>query len=134
MKSENRNLKDQNHLLLIEINKLRTTNKKYKNIDQVQRLELQQLQEECQAQRRRADELKDMVMTRMNALEEKVQDNSCSEKDSFLEILELSKELNLWVYFFVIYLFFHLYSLLDILSIWLICCLFEKKHEKSEKS
>jgi len=43
LKSENRNLKDQNQLLLIEINKLRTTNKKYKNIDQVQRLELQQL-------------------------------------------------------------------------------------------
>ena len=55
LKSENRNLKDQNHLLLVEINKLRTTNKKYKNIDQVQRLELQQLEEECQAQRRRAD-------------------------------------------------------------------------------
>ena len=95
MKSENRNLKDQNHLLLIEINKLRTTNKKYKSIDQVQRLELQQLQEECHAQKRRADELKDMVLNRMNALEEKVQDNSCSDKDSFLEILELSKDLNI---------------------------------------
>jgi len=36
-----------------------------------------------------------MVLNRMNALEEKVQDSSSSEKDSFLEILELSKDLNL---------------------------------------
>ena len=54
LKSENKNLQEQNNLLLLEINKLRTTNKKYKNIDQMQRLELQQLQEECEAQKRRA--------------------------------------------------------------------------------
>ena len=34
----------------------------------VQKVEIQQLKEECQAQRNRADEMKEMIMTRMGEL------------------------------------------------------------------
>ena len=38
LKSENLNLKEQNNLLLIEVNRLRANNKKYKDIDRLQRI------------------------------------------------------------------------------------------------
>lgn len=91
---ENGNLKEQNNLMLLEINKLRLSNHKYKKIDKLQRLEVQGAKEECEAQRRRAEELKDIVMSRMAALEDKVKESCPADKSSFMEMLEFSQEIH----------------------------------------
>jgi hypothetical protein len=56
---------------------------------------LQQLKEECEAERRRADELKEIVMARMIVLEDRMKDGYSLDKSSFLEeMLEFSKDFN----------------------------------------
>ena len=88
-------MKEQNNLLLGEIGRLREANKKYRKVEAMQRVEIEQLREECGAQRGRADELRDLILSRMGELEERVRENCPSEMGSFLEILEMSRDMSL---------------------------------------
>ena len=63
---------------------MKDTNQKMVMRDKVHRLKIQQLQEEKEAEHRRAEELKELVLTRLAALEEKIQGSTVEEKNSFL--------------------------------------------------
>ena len=47
------------------------SNKKYKESCLSQRIELQALREECEAHQKRADEMKELIMSRLVTLEQK---------------------------------------------------------------
>lgn len=75
LKGENENLKKRNEMLLSEIYKLKSANKKYKEACLSQKIELQAVREQCEAQKRRADEMKEIIMNRLMSLEAKVIEN-----------------------------------------------------------
>ena len=97
LKHENANLKGQNDLLLHEVQRLKATARKYKEKYQQQQLELEEAREECEAQKRRADEMKEIVMGRLAALEGQMVEGghqgnfSSSDCESLLEALTLSE-------------------------------------------
>ena len=96
LKSENENLKMQNELLLKEVHKLKQSSRKYKEEYRRVSVEVEGLKLECEAQRNRADEMKDIIMSRLAQLEGRVegQDQSnctISECESILEALTLSE-------------------------------------------
>lgn len=96
LKSENENLRLQNELLLKEVQKLKLSNRRYKEEHRKVSVEIEGLRLECQAQRSRADEMKDIIMSRLAQLEGRLeaQDQSnctISECESILEALTLSE-------------------------------------------
>lgn len=86
----------QNELLLKEVHKLKQSSRKYKEEYRRVSVEVEGLKLECEAQRNRADEMKDIIMSRLTQLEGRVegQDQSnctISECESILEALTLSE-------------------------------------------
>ena len=69
LKNENGNLKKQNDLLLNEIQRLKASNRRYKDNCLGQRVEVQALREESEAQKKRADDMKEIIMSRLMSLE-----------------------------------------------------------------
>lgn len=76
--------------LLNEVYQLRNTNKSYKTQYLHKKLEVEQFRAQCVAQKRRADELKDIIMSKLSQLEEELGTIKVNKSDrSILEILTL---------------------------------------------
>lgn len=78
------------------MHKLKQSNRRYKEEYRKVSIEIEGLKMECQAQGNRADEMKDIIMSRLAQLEGKIegQDQSnctISECESILEALTLSE-------------------------------------------
>ena len=65
LKDENVNLNQQNGLLLEEIYRLKTGNKKFKEAWHQKRLELEEVREECKAQKKRGDDIMNTMLERL---------------------------------------------------------------------
>lgn len=90
------NLKNQNELLLREVHKLKKSNYAYREEYRQVRVELEQAREECAAHRQRADEMKEIIMSRLASLEGKFNLDASShfaieECESILEALTFSE-------------------------------------------
>lgn len=99
----------QNELLLKEVHKLKQTNHRYREQHRKNTLEVEELRLECEAQKRRADEMKEIIMSRLAQLEGKIIGGEGGglgrECDSILEALTLSGSLMKWSIWFILHLF-----------------------------
>jgi hypothetical protein len=83
--------------LLKEVYKLKQNNHKYKEEYKKSNIEVEGLKLECEAQKRRADEMKEIIMNRLMQLEGKInvgdqsENLGLSECESILEALTLSE-------------------------------------------
>lgn len=76
--------------LLNEVYRLRNTNKSYKTQYLHKKLEVEQCRTQCAAQKKRADQLKDIIMAKLNELEEELGAINVNKSErSILEILTL---------------------------------------------
>ena len=80
------------------MHKLKKKSHHYREEYRNAKVEIEAVRLECEAQKKRADEMKDIVMNRLMELEERVQGNmhgfaglGIGECDSFLEILTFSE-------------------------------------------